>query len=421
MRTVFPLGVTVYSPEKCYNGYTLINNYVGKEQADARIFQYQKGQAKTDSHDEENAGAASIEIIDMNGNQVHTWKQSSYSTRLFRLLKDGNLLLCEKQETNSLGYFPEGATREYDWEGNLVWECFPPVEQHGVGGTPHRLANGNTLFFYKMALPDAARMKISDPERRKLDGMLSDCIAEVTPEGKCVWNWQSHDHLDMDGWCRNDPSPNWTHFNTIQSLPENKWHDMGDRRFKPGNILVSGRSLGFIFIIEKATGEIIWRYYGDYFGGLAGQHSPHMIAKGFPGEGNILVFDNGQSPLRYDRHGGMTLVFEINPQTQKIVWMYRNDFSFFSAYGGHCERLPNGNTLITEPYGHRIFEVTMAGEIVWEYVADPRVIELVMDAQRVPYDHCLQLAKLAKVEEKAVLPPEHVSLFPKHECKRTES
>ncbi len=32
------------------------------------------------------------------------------------------------------------------------------------------------------------------------------------------------------------------------------------------------------------------------------------------------------------------------------------------------ERLPNGNTLITESDGGRLLEVTPAGEIVWEYL-----------------------------------------------------
>ena len=33
------------------------------------------------------------------------------------------------------------------------------------------------------------------------------------------------------------------------------------------------------------------------------------------------------------------------------------------------ERLPNGNTLICEGQWGRLFEVTMDGEIVWDYVS----------------------------------------------------
>src|SRR5258706_14516162 len=35
---------------------------------------------------------------------------------------------------------------------------------------------------------------------------------------------------------------------------------------------------------------------------------------------------------------------------------------------GNAQRLPNGNTLITESSFGRFFEVTKEGEIVWEYV-----------------------------------------------------
>jgi hypothetical protein len=34
-----------------------------------------------------------------------------------------------------------------------------------------------------------------------------------------------------------------------------------------------------------------------------------------------------------------------------------------------CERLPNGNTFITEGATGRIFEITADGETVWEYVS----------------------------------------------------
>jgi hypothetical protein len=35
---------------------------------------------------------------------------------------------------------------------------------------------------------------------------------------------------------------------------------------------------------------------------------------------------------------------------------------------GSAQRLPNGNTLITEASFGRFFEVTKEGEIVWDYV-----------------------------------------------------
>ena len=42
--------------------------------------------------------------------------------------------------------------------------------------------------------------------------------------------------------------------------------------------------------------------------------------------------------------------------------------SFFSSYISSADRMPNGNTLICEGSGGRIFEVTSNKQVVWEYV-----------------------------------------------------
>ncbi len=124
--------------------------------------------------------------------------------------------------------------------------------------------------------------------------------------------------------------------------------------------------------------------------------------------------------MGYDKHGGRSLALEINPDSNSVVWVYDNSHYFFNAYGGHCERLLNGNTLIAESWGNRAFEVTMEGEIVWEFVADPRESSLLMDVHRIPYDYCPQLAAIPKPEEKAVVPPEHSLLTLSKPCERKE-
>jgi hypothetical protein len=51
------------------------------------------------------------------------------------------------------------------------------------------------------------------------------------------------------------------------------------------------------------------------------------------------------------------------------VWQYEAEprEAFFSAWRGSAQRLANGNTLIAESETGRAFEVTRAGEIVWEF------------------------------------------------------
>jgi hypothetical protein len=49
------------------------------------------------------------------------------------------------------------------------------------------------------------------------------------------------------------------------------------------------------------------------------------------------------------------------------VWSYSAPDSFWASYISGAHRLANGNTLITSGPQGRFFEVTPAGEIVWEY------------------------------------------------------
>ena len=136
-----------------------------------------------------------------------------------------------------------------------------------------------------------------------------------------------------------------------------------------------------------------------------------MIPRGLPGEGNILVFDNGGwagygAPNPGAAHGvkaaqrDYSRVLEIDPVSLKVVWQYTpheagflvplDASRFYSPFISSAQRLPNGNTLICEGSDGRIFEVTSEHEIVWEYVCPYKGhISLPMNwvyrAYRLPY------------------------------------
>jgi len=85
-----------------------------------------------------------------------------------------------------------------------------------------------------------------------------------------------------------------------------------------------------------------------------------MISERLPGAGNILIFDNG------GRKRKSSVALEINPITKEVVWAYENGFEFYSRAGASLQRLPNGNTFISEDVRGRVFEVTPDKKIVWE-------------------------------------------------------
>jgi hypothetical protein len=152
---------------------------------------------------------------------------------------------------------------------------------------------------------------------------------------------------------------------------------------------------------------------------IIGQHHAHFIPKGLPGAGNMLIFDNGggsgygnPTPTSPDGKSiysrPTSRVLEIDPVTLKLVWNYTAT-TFFATNISGAQRLANGNTLITEGPSGRIFEVTPAGAIVWEYLypatgaaaAKGRTAS-VYRAYRVPYEWIPQIPRPA---QKAVAAP----------------
>jgi hypothetical protein len=123
---------------------------------------------------------------------------------------------------------------------------------------------------------------------------------------------------------------------------------------KRGDLLLSVRELDLVLIVAPETREICWSY-GP--GEISRQHHPSVLENG-----NVLLFDNGRRVKR-------SRVIEVDPRTNRIVWSYEGDppETFFSFFRGAAQRLPNGNTLITDSAKGRILEVTRDGETVWTY------------------------------------------------------
>jgi len=122
--------------------------------------------------------------------------------------------------------------------------------------------------------------------------------------------------------------------------------------FARGNLLLSLRALSAVVILDGKTHEVLWLWGPN---NLLYQHDPTLLDNG-----HLLIFDNGIKRSR---------IVELDPLTERIVWRYTAD-DLFSRSRGSVQRLPNGNTLITETNTGYVFEVTPEGERVWTF-ADP--------------------------------------------------
>ena len=109
--------------------------------------------------------------------------------------------------------------------------------------------------------------------------------------------------------------------------------------------------------LDLETERFSWAQKGPWLG----QHDPDLLPNG-----NILLFDN----FGHYGPGGASRILEFDPVSLEIVWRYdgTDEQPFWTNVRGAQQRLPNGNTLITESESGRLVEVTASGEIVWEFV-----------------------------------------------------
>jgi hypothetical protein len=446
-QSVYPTGTTIYDPGRAWSGYTVLSPL--------------------------NTQAAIV--IDMNGTVVKRWDGFVNSAGgPVRVFPGGSVMAANgtnppRQESLEL------IARDFEgkvlWrfdrneeiptrEGKTIWSARQhhdwqredyPAGYYAPDTRPAIESSGRTLI---LTHTNHSRPAVGDTE------LEDDRLIEVDRDGKILWSWIASDHVEEFGFSpaaraaiktasvagrgrgaanagraggpeagRAGGTPagrgsfDWFHINSATYVGPNRWFDAGDQRFAPNHIIISSRQAGIVAIVGR-DGKIVWRMGPDFLESkelsairqIIGQHHPHVIPKGLPGAGNLMVFDNGGSSgygaptavspdgsAIYQRAGSRIL--EINPTTLELVWSYTGP-RFFSTNISGAQRLPNGNTLITEGAPGRLMEVTADRRIVWEYIypvfSGPQNTNGVYRAYRVPYDWIPQIVRPA---ERAVVPP----------------
>ncbi|MCT9088679.1 aryl-sulfate sulfotransferase [Streptomyces sp. ASQP_92] len=298
-------------------------------------------------------GGGEVYLVDLRGETVHTWHLPYRPGRHARILGNGNLayngVLPGQEALFPMWHkYRGGVMLEAAPDGTVVREHLDPLQHHDA----HHLDDGRVLYTGLEPLrgAEAAGVLGGVAGSEAAGGTVwADTIKEVAPDGTELWSWRAADHLDRAEYALHPDyaREHWPLINSVTPLAD-------------GNVLVSLRSVSAVVVISRDTGEILWRTRP---GTVSQQHHPTELANG-----NLLVFDNGV--FRPGHDVPYSRVVEIERAGGTVVWEYHDPAreSFFAPFMGSAQRLPNGNTLITDSPAGRLFEVTQQGYLCWEFV-----------------------------------------------------
>jgi hypothetical protein len=295
--------------------------------------------------------AGHVYLIDMAGEVVHQWKMPVRPGRHAVILANGNMGYNGSHAHSPDRYaawsmWHGGDFSEVTPDGQVVWHFEDPAHHHDAQWLP----NGHLLYAACAPVPDGFAQQVPGGTSYGPDEvMYGDVILEVDRAGQQVWEWKSWEHLAPADFPIH-PGFGRYHWPLINGLAVDA----------QGLVLMSLRTTSGIIGVDRSSGSVRLHIPP---GVVSHQHAPVPLANG-----HILAFDNGN--FRAGAHVAFSRVVEIDPKDNTVAWAYADEMvsAFFTPYMGNAQRLHNGNTHITESATGRLFEVTPAGEVVWEYI-----------------------------------------------------
>jgi hypothetical protein len=318
------------------------------------------------------ARPSTARLIDMQGNVLHEWHRSfrdiwpdhpqcaspspetAIAWRYAKLFPNGDIIAS----VISYGDTPYGyGLVKLDKNSNVIWAVadnfhhqFSIADDGNIYGLTHH---------WRVLHDQPLKGDVHLPKR-----VLEDFVVEVSPEGKELSSISLLDAMAAPGYRElldsafiNDyKSKVWDplHANAIDFIePDFASHHAF---MKPGMLLVSLRELDALVLLDVNKRSVVWATRGAWLR----QHDPELMTNG-----DILLFDNRGANIK---DGGSRLI-QFDPETGRTDWSYAGSIEqpFRSDKSGGEERLPNGNTLVSEDDAGRVFEVNRKGRIVWEY------------------------------------------------------
>ena len=347
-----------------------------------------------------------------NGAINHTWSSSYMPGCMVRWLGDGNILRTIRVGVGPGGGGAGGGVQKISWDGTVTWDFRYNTNGLLSHHDARALPNGNVLL---IAWETKTRTQCiaagRNPSYVNNQGLMPDHVIEVQPtgpsSGTIVWEWHVWDHLiqDYDSSKANygvvADHPELVDINYVTSTFSDLMHTNSiDYNEKFDQILISIRYYSEIWVIDHSTtteeatghtggnsghgGDLLYRWGNPqtYDRGTSSnrklfeQHDATWIDEDYPGEGNILIFNNGWGrgystvdeivpPVNENGEYYIAPGSAFGPTTQ--TWIYNPTPTFYASHLSGANRLKSGNTLICNGETGKVFEVTPEGATVWQY------------------------------------------------------
>lgn len=317
---------------------------------EASVTVYEKGKAFEGLNLYVSGHAAEAVLMDMEGEVLHRWRRP-----LRRVWPD----LEPSPQLESLEYwrraylYPSGELLaifetlglvKLDQDSALLWAYRSDVH-HDLFVTPE----GEIWVLDRRP----RHLKRLHPEKP----VLEDLVTVLSPEGEVLRQLSVLAAFERSAYLslvKDRPVRHGDVFHTNTLAPIPPGLDKVHPAFREGSLLISVLQLNTVAVLDPEEGRIAWALSGLW----RKQHQPVLLD-----DGGLLVFDN------LGPGGERSRAIEVDPLTHEERWSFggREGQELYSRTLGSVQRLPNGNTLITESENGRAVEVTAEGKIVWEF------------------------------------------------------
>ncbi len=295
-------------------------------------------------------------VIDADGRVVLEFSKTPPGYSLYRPGKagDNRNLYCILKSTKR---YEDRSIAALNEDGKIIWKT-----QHHHFTHDFHIRHNRRIVSVLRAAREVSGHAVSD-----------NVICDMDIDGEINWAWSMVDHLDQfeaaDQVVRSvveSGNDNPFHVNSVQIAD----YPVVKQKFGEPAIVASARNMNTVFLVGRDSGKVLYQVSGQ----TLGQHHARVLPENYKASvGNLLIVDNGYSflPTEGAENRGFSRILELEIPSGTCVWSYQSTAEqppFFSPIVGGQQRFANGNTLVTEGYYGRIFEIDYSGKVLWDYV-----------------------------------------------------